>query len=137
MGPTSANNLPPSEGPGQLWCERWGGVLRPRWGDSRRRDRRRSAPATPARVAARQLISGPNIYSAATVTRQIYILRATVRPGNSGGPLLAPDGKVYGVVFAASTIDPATGYALTAGQIRSDARAGASAVRPVATRGCT
>ncbi|MHB1876359.1 MAG: MarP family serine protease [Streptosporangiaceae bacterium] len=91
---------------------------------------------TPARVAARQLVSGPNIYSDATVTREIYVLRATVRPGNSGGPLLAPDGRVDGVVFAASTVDPATGYALTAGQVSADARAGASATRPVGTRSC-
>jgi S1-C subfamily serine protease len=81
--------------------------------------------------------AGPNIYSDATVTRQVYVLRATVRPGNSGGPLLAPNGKVDGVVFAASTTDPATGYALTAGQVMADARAGASATRPVATQGCT
>ena len=98
-----------------------------------------NGPFTPAaaRVAARQRITGPNIYSDATVTRQVYVLRATVRPGNSGGPLLAPDGRVDGVVFAASTTDPATGYALTAHQVRADARAGASATRPVATQSCT
>lgn len=98
-----------------------------------------NGPFTPtaARVAARQVITGPNIYSDATVTRRIYVLRATVRPGNSGGPLLAPDGRVDGVVFATSTTDPATGYALTAGQVIADARAGASATRPVATQNCT
>lgn len=90
----------------------------------------------PARVAARQPITGPNIYSDAIVTRQVYVLRATVRPGNSGGPLLAPDGKVDGVVFAASSTDPTTGYALTASQVGADARAGASASQPVATRSC-
>lgn len=97
-----------------------------------------NGPFTPtaARVAARELITGPNIYSDATVTRQVYVLRATVRPGNSGGPLLAPNGKVDGVVFAASTTDPATGYALTAHQVIADARAGAPAIRPVATHGC-
>jgi S1-C subfamily serine protease len=92
--------------------------------------------ATAARVAARQLITGPNIYSDATVTRQIYVLRATVRPGNSGGPLLAPNGKVNGVVFATSTTDPSTGYALTAHQVSADARAGASATRRVGTQNC-
>ncbi len=98
-----------------------------------------NGPFTPtaARVAARQLITGPNIYSDATVTRQVYVLRATIRPGNSGGPLLAPGGRVDGVVFAASTTDPATGYALTARQVIADARAGASATRPVATQSCT
>lgn len=95
-------------------------------------------PFTPtaARIAVQQLITGPNIYSNATVTRQVYVLRAAVRPGNSGGPLLAPNGRVDGVVFAASTTDPATGYALTAHQVRADARAGASAVRPVSTQNC-
>lgn len=92
---------------------------------------------TPARIAAQQPITGPNIYVTTTVTRQIYILRATVRPGNSGGPLIAPDGRVDGVVFATSTTDPATGYALTSVQVRTDARAGASATRPVSTQSCT
>jgi S1-C subfamily serine protease len=98
-----------------------------------------NGPFTPtaARVAAKQLITGPNIYADKTVTRQVFVLRATVRPGNSGGPLLAPDGRVYGVVFAASTTEPQTGYALTAHQIRSDARAGASATSPVSTQNCT
>lgn len=91
----------------------------------------------PARIAARLPVTGPNIYLTATVTRQVYILRATVRPGNSGGPLLAPDGRVDGVVFATSTTDPDTGYALTAAQVRRDARAGASATRPVSTQNCT
>lgn len=97
-----------------------------------------NGPFTPtaARVAARQLVTGPNIYSDATVSREIYVLRATVRPGNSGGPLIAPDGKVDGVVFAASTTEPSIGYALTAGQVRADARAGASATVPVGTRSC-
>jgi S1-C subfamily serine protease len=92
---------------------------------------------TPARIAARQLVTGPNIYSDATVTREVYVLRATVRPGNSGGPLLAPDGRVDGVVFAASTTDPTTAYALTAHQVSADARAGASATRAVSTQQCT
>jgi hypothetical protein len=93
--------------------------------------------ATAARVAGQQLVTGPNIYADAAVTRQIDVLRATVRPGNSGGPLLAPNGRVDGVVFAASTTDPAVGYALTARQVRADARAGASATAPVSTQGCT
>lgn len=98
-----------------------------------------NGPFTPtaARVAAHQLVTGPNIYFDTTVTRRVYVLRAIVRPGNSGGPLLAPDGKVDGVVFASSTTDPDTGYALTARQVITDARAGASATRPVGTHNCT
>jgi S1-C subfamily serine protease len=63
-------------------------------------------------------------------------LRALVRPGNSGGPLLATDGRVYGVVFAAATDDNETGYALTASEVRSDAESGAAATTPVSTQGC-
>ena len=70
--------------------------------------------AVPARVRNRQFARGPDIYSQGTVTRDIYAVRAKVLPGNSGGPLLATDGRVYGVVFAAATDDADTGYALTA-----------------------
>jgi S1-C subfamily serine protease len=79
---------------------------------------------------------GPNIYSSANVTRQIYPVRAVVEPGNSGGPLVAPDGDVYGVVFAASTTIQDTGYALTAAEVAGDVRAGTSDTSAVSTRDC-
>jgi S1-C subfamily serine protease len=95
-------------------------------------------PFTPvaARVAAVQKARGPDIYQRRTVVREIYALRATVLPGNSGGPLLAPDGGVYGVVFAAAADDPRTGYALTAAEVAADARQGAVATQRVGTQGC-
>jgi S1-C subfamily serine protease len=95
-------------------------------------------PYTPvsARVAAVQKARGPDIYQRRTVVREIYALRATVLPGNSGGPLLAPDGGVYGVVFAAAADDPKTGYALTAAEVAGDARKGVTATQRVSTRGC-
>ncbi len=89
-----------------------------------------------ARVRAREEVRGPDIYQNAQVTRQVYAIRADVRPGNSGGPLLSPSGEVYGVVFAASTDQPQTGYALTAAQVAADASAGAGAPAPVSTQGC-
>ena len=63
---------------------------------------------------------GPDIYQEREVTRQIYSLYATVRPGNSGGPLLSRAGRVLGVVFASSTDDAHTGYALTAAEVAPD-----------------
>ena len=92
--------------------------------------------AVPARVGSQWSASGPNIYKSATVTRQIYAVRATVEPGNSGGPLLAKNGRVYGVIFAASTTARDTGFALTAGQVRPDVRRGRNATRRVSTLGC-
>lgn len=89
-----------------------------------------------ARIRARQEAQGPDIYQNQQVTREIYAVYAVVRPGNSGGPLLAPDGRVYGVVFAAAVDDPNTGYALTAHEVASDASAGSTRTQPVSTQGC-
>lgn len=90
----------------------------------------------PARIRGVQDARGPDIYQNQQVTRQIYALRSDVRSGNSGGPLLSPTGAVYGVVFAAAADDPATGFALTAAEVASDARAGIAAAAAVSTRSC-
>ncbi|MFJ8882567.1 MarP family serine protease [Streptomyces sp. NPDC102402] len=89
-----------------------------------------------ARIRGRIDANGPDIYHRGTVRRDVYSLFATVRQGNSGGPLLTPDGEVYGVVFAKSLDDPDTGYALTGDEIRQDIEAGKSAVQQVDSQGC-
>jgi S1-C subfamily serine protease len=90
----------------------------------------------PARVAGQQKVIGPDIYQSHRVTRQVYTLRARLRPGNSGGPLLLDRGRVAGVVFAASADHPDVGYALTATEAAPDVRAGRNATTAVSTRGC-
>ncbi len=92
--------------------------------------------AVPARIGTEQSANSPDIYQTKTVTRDIYAVRAVVRPGNSGGPLLAPGGSVYGVVFAAAVNVPNTGYALTAGEVASDVSAGQTATAQVSTQTC-
>ncbi|MEU1789503.1 MarP family serine protease [Streptomyces sparsogenes] len=89
-----------------------------------------------ARVRGRIEAEGPDIYQRGTVRRDVYSLYATVRQGNSGGPLLTPEGRVYGVVFAKSLDDADTGYALTADEVRQDAQQGRTAHAPVDTQGC-
>jgi uncharacterized membrane protein required for colicin V production len=91
---------------------------------------------TAARIGRSETAYGPNIYQTSVVNRQIYPIRAQIEPGNSGGPLLSAGGQVYGVVFAASTSTPDTGYALTAAEVASDAAAGRSETAPVSTEGC-
>src|SRR6185312_2047127 len=59
---------------------------------------------------------------------------ADVEPGNSGGPLLATNGQVYGVVFAAAVGVKNTGYALTASEVRSDVSAGSARTSRVSTQ---
>ncbi|MEU2925025.1 MarP family serine protease [Streptomyces sp. NPDC007251] len=86
-----------------------------------------------ATVASRVEATGQNIYSDGTVTRDIYSIRSTVRPGNSGGPLLTTGGRVFGVVFARSTSDAETGYVLTAQEVSGDATRGARATAAVDT----
>jgi S1-C subfamily serine protease len=72
-----------------------------------------------ARVVARTTAVGRDIYSSSLVRREIYVLRARVRKGDSGGPVVDRSGRPLGVVFAASTADPNEGYALTAGELRA------------------
>ncbi|MDF3293826.1 MarP family serine protease [Streptomyces silvisoli] len=86
-----------------------------------------------ATVASRITAKGQDIYGDNTTTRDIYQIRSDVRHGNSGGPLLTTSGKVYGVVFARSTSDADTGYALTAQQVAADAGRAATATEPVST----
>ncbi|MDP9240725.1 MAG: MarP family serine protease [Actinomycetota bacterium] len=89
-----------------------------------------------ARVRSVQQVRGPDIYNEHQVTRQVYALRANVRSGNSGGPLLNSSGAVLGVVFAAAADEPDTGFALTAAEVSSDAKAAAAATRRVSTQSC-
>ena len=96
----------------------------------------KSFTAVPARIGRDQKAQAPNIYQSTMVTRQIYDVRALVEPGNSGGPLLAPDGQVDGVVFAAAVGVTDTGFALTAAEVTPDAQAGGNATSGVSTQKC-
>lgn len=79
--------------------------------------------------------TGTDIYRDRAVVREIYSLRGTVRPGNSGGPLFDTSGRVVGVVFARSTTDADTGYALTLHEI-GPVLAEAKSTATVGTGGC-
>ncbi|MFS8498784.1 MAG: MarP family serine protease [Micromonosporaceae bacterium] len=92
--------------------------------------------AQEARVRELREISGPDIYGSRQVTREVYSIRALVRSGNSGGPLVAPTGEVLGVIFAAAADDPTTGFALSARQVRDAAEAGAGRTRLTGTGSC-
>ena len=80
--------------------------------------------------------SGADIYGGEGAVREVYSLRATVQPGNSGGPLLDESGQVVGVVFARSLDDAATGYALTLDEAAPVLAAAGTASSPVDTLSC-
>ncbi len=90
----------------------------------------------PATVRGSVEATGRTIYANSTVTREIYVLTAEVRPGNSGGPLLTTSGKVAGTVFAKSTTSALTGYALTDSETSSLLTRAASLSQPVSTQAC-
>jgi len=98
----------------------------------------RNGPFTsgPARVRSVLNATGDDIYGRSGAVRQVFQLYAKVEPGNSGGPLLATDGTLAGIVFAKSLDSPSTGYALTLDEARSDLSAGLTATAAVSTGGC-
>lgn len=87
--------------------------------------------ASPAKVGEEILAVGTDIYRTRSSRRHVYVLAASLAPGDSGGALVDVGGDVIGVAFA---IDPGrndTAYALTDAEVRpvlESAHAGASAV---------
>lgn len=69
---------------------------------------------TPAAVTAAYDVSGPNIYGDRLADRSVIELRAEIRRGNSGGPLVVAPGVAGGVIFGASRVAADVGYAIGA-----------------------
>ncbi len=95
-------------------------------------------PYTPSAGRVRDQIElrGPDIYGSATVTRQVYTVRAQVRSGNSGGPLVDTSGQVRGLVFGAAVDDDDTGFVLTVAEIADDIASAPSLTEEVETGSC-
>ncbi|WP_024800979.1 MarP family serine protease [Nocardia sp. BMG51109] len=92
--------------------------------------------ASAARVRETLELTGPDIYKTGTVEREVYTVRGRVRAGNSGGPLVNPDGQVLGLVFGAAVVDEDTGYALTLNEVRRALDSAESVNSPVPTGEC-
>jgi S1-C subfamily serine protease len=92
--------------------------------------------ASAARVRDRIRLRGPDIYNGATVVRNVYTVRAVVRSGNSGGPLLDGSGQVLGLVFGAAVDNDETGFVLTEEEIADDIAAAPSQTDNIPTGVC-
>jgi S1-C subfamily serine protease len=92
--------------------------------------------ATAGKVRQQINLKGPDIYESGEVTRDVYTIRAVVRSGNSGGPMIDPDGKVAGVVFGAALDDQETGFVLTVDQVTPAVQAAPSLTKKVDTGAC-
>ncbi len=62
--------------------------------------------------------SGADIYDAKGVEREVLVLAAALRPGDSGSALVDPDGRVVGVAFAIAPDRPGVAYALGTTELR-------------------
>jgi S1-C subfamily serine protease len=80
---------------------------------------------------------GRNIYNQGTLERDIYEIQANVQEGDSGGPLLAPDGTVAGVTFAKSVSQDNIGYSLLISQVKPIISQSQSRTASVTTGSCT
>ncbi|MBN6035150.1 MarP family serine protease [Amycolatopsis sp. 195334CR] len=92
--------------------------------------------ATSARVRQQITLRGPDIYDTNTVQRDVFTVRAGIRSGNSGGPLVNPQGEVIGVVFGAAVEDPDTGFTLTAAEVAPEVAAASGYGAAVSTGPC-
>ncbi|HEV2369794.1 MAG TPA: MarP family serine protease [Acidimicrobiales bacterium] len=92
--------------------------------------------AQPAGVRDEFAATGRNIYGAGLTVRDVYELQAIIRPGNSGGPLVLPDGTVIGVVFSTSATNPDVGYALVSSGLVSRVRQAERSGSPTGTGAC-
>lgn len=92
--------------------------------------------AAPARISDLLTISGPNIYASSRVEREAYTVRGSIRQGNSGGPLLNPQGEVIGVVFGAAVDNSDIGYALSTQEVLDTVGDWTTMTEPVNTQAC-
>jgi S1-C subfamily serine protease len=92
--------------------------------------------ADPAAILDQFTANGRNIYNQGDTERDVYEISADVIPGNSGGPLIAKDGSVIGVVFAESTSYAHVGYALSSSEVTAEINQARAQNRIVGTGSC-
>lgn len=92
--------------------------------------------AEPAGVAGSLSAQGRDVYGGSLVTRSIYAVTTSVRPGNSGSPLVVA-GRAIGMVFSRSLDQGDLGYALRAGSLVGDVRLARERTAAVSPGACT
>ena len=92
--------------------------------------------AAPARIRELTTVNAPNIYGTNRVDRNVYMIRSSVRQGNSGGPMVDLKGDVLGVVFGSAVDASDTGYVLSAREVRQKIGDGQNLIQPVSTQQC-
>ena len=92
--------------------------------------------ATPARVARRLDTPRTDIYRNGTIKTSVIGLAAHLIVGDSGAPVVGPDGRVQGMVFAVDPAVDTTAFALSTAELAPFVRLGQRSLRPVSTGTC-
>jgi S1-C subfamily serine protease len=71
----------------------------------------------PFQVGREVRATGTDIYDDARTERDVLVLAASLRPGDSGGALIDPAGAVVGVAFAIAPDKPGVSYALARSEL--------------------
>jgi S1-C subfamily serine protease len=71
----------------------------------------------PARVSQEVTARGRDLYDSHRTDRDVFVLAATLHPGDSGAAFTNLDGKVTGMAFAIAPDQPNTAYALTSKEL--------------------
>ena len=81
------------------------------------------------RIAERITATGRDIYDRVDTRRDVFVLAASLAPGDSGAGLVSTDGRLVGLAFAVDPDSATTAYALTTAELTPVIRrAGAFAV---------
>jgi S1-C subfamily serine protease len=75
--------------------------------------------AAPFLVATRVKAEGKDLYGDETIVRDVLVLSTTLRPGDSGAPVVRDDGAVIGMAFAVAPDKSSVGYALTTDEVNA------------------
>ncbi len=92
--------------------------------------------ATPARVARRFDVPRTDIARTGTIRTSIVGLAARLIPGDSGAPLIGPDGRVQAMVFAVDPARATTAFALSSEEVTPFVAAAERATGAVSTGSC-
>jgi S1-C subfamily serine protease len=113
----------------------------PRWATSVERGVEAAVAGYPG--GGRLTVRGARVRGEATIPeegasglREVIVFAGLVQPGNSGGALLDLDGRVLGLVFANSSVDARTGFALSPSEVLPVVRATRSATEQVDSGPC-
>ena len=89
---------------------------------------------SPALIRRQLVAKGFDLYAEHAIRRDVLVLAASLRPGNSGSAVVNPEGSVVGVAFAISVVTRDQAFALTTEELRPVLATNGSS--PVSTGDC-